>query len=283
MLQKNVIIDLVTWLESHLTASLSLESIAGKSGYTKWHLQRLFKQYTGYSVVKYIQVRRLTKAAFEMRFTNITILDLALKSNFTSNQTFSRAFKDRFDLSPYLYRHAESWDFKNLCPPFNKLLLVPPIKSQVKILPEMKLIGLEKNLFSSLDDYINNWGHVACRLWQKFEKQINPMPDKAYGIKKIQPDGSDGNLHYIIAVESAQQFNIDHLFKKMVIPGGQYLCFEYQGPDSALHDYVIYLYECYLPLSGFTRRHGDDIETFYHRRQNERISEFITCDYYIPV
>ncbi len=283
MLQKNVIDDLITWLEKNLDESLSLESTAQKSGYTKWHFQRLFKLYTGYSLVKYIQARRLTRAAFEMRFTNITILDMALKSNFNSNQAFSRAFKYRFDISPYLYRHAESWNFKELCPPLNGVLPMHPVKSSVKILPDMKLIGLENIFFSSLDDYINNWGHVACNIWRKFQKQIISMPDEIYGVKKIRPYGAEGNLHYIVAVKPIIQFDDNRYLKNFSIHGGEYLCFEYKGPDYALHHYVSYLYESYMPLRGIIRRYGDDVEIFHHIQKNENISNLIICDYYIPI
>ncbi|SPY94318.1 right origin-binding protein [Proteus mirabilis] len=54
MLQENVVKDIIVWIEQNLDSRLSLDIIAEKSGYTKWHFQRLFKAYTGISLGKYV-------------------------------------------------------------------------------------------------------------------------------------------------------------------------------------------------------------------------------------
>lgn len=37
--QAGIIRDLLTWLEGHLDQPLSLDNVAAKAGYSKWHLQ----------------------------------------------------------------------------------------------------------------------------------------------------------------------------------------------------------------------------------------------------
>ena len=44
--QAGIIRDLLTWLEGHLDQPLSLDNVAAKAGYSKWHLQRMFKDVT---------------------------------------------------------------------------------------------------------------------------------------------------------------------------------------------------------------------------------------------
>lgn len=46
--QASIIHDLLDWLESHLDQPLALDNVAAKSGYSKWHLQRMFKEVTGW-------------------------------------------------------------------------------------------------------------------------------------------------------------------------------------------------------------------------------------------
>ena len=41
--QAGIIRDLLSWLEGHLDQPLSLDNVAAKAGYSKWHLQRMFK------------------------------------------------------------------------------------------------------------------------------------------------------------------------------------------------------------------------------------------------
>jgi AraC family transcriptional activator of mar-sox-rob regulon len=36
--------DLLDWIDNNLDSRLDIESVARRSGYSKWHLQRLFKE-----------------------------------------------------------------------------------------------------------------------------------------------------------------------------------------------------------------------------------------------
>lgn len=92
--QAGIIRDLLSWLESHLDQPLSLDNVAAKAGYSKWHLQRMFKDITGNAIGAYIRARRLSKAAVALRLTGRPILDIALQYRFDSQQTFTRAFKN---------------------------------------------------------------------------------------------------------------------------------------------------------------------------------------------
>lgn len=53
--QTNIIRDLLRWLDEHLDQPLSLDNVAAKAGYSKWHLQRMFKDVTGEAIGAYIR------------------------------------------------------------------------------------------------------------------------------------------------------------------------------------------------------------------------------------
>lgn len=53
--QAGIIRDLLAWLESHLDQPLSLDNVAAKAGYSKWHLQRMFKEVTDHAIGAYIR------------------------------------------------------------------------------------------------------------------------------------------------------------------------------------------------------------------------------------
>lgn len=101
--QAGIIRDLLIWLEGHLDQPLSLDNVAAKAGYSKWHLQRMFKDVTGHAIGAYIRARRLSKSAVALRLTARPILDIALQYRFDSQQTFTRAFKKQFAQTPALY------------------------------------------------------------------------------------------------------------------------------------------------------------------------------------
>ena len=41
--------SILDWIEDNLESPLSLEKVSERSGYSKWHLQRMFKKETGQS------------------------------------------------------------------------------------------------------------------------------------------------------------------------------------------------------------------------------------------
>lgn len=51
--QAGIIRDLLSWLDSHLDQPLSLDNVAAKAGYSKWHLQRMFKEVAGHAIGAY--------------------------------------------------------------------------------------------------------------------------------------------------------------------------------------------------------------------------------------
>lgn len=102
----NIIHDLLDWIETHLDQPLLLDNVAAKSGYSKWHLQRMFRSTTGHALGSYIRERRLSQAAQALRSTPRSILDIALQFHFDSQPSFSRAFKKQFGKTPAVYRRT---------------------------------------------------------------------------------------------------------------------------------------------------------------------------------
>lgn len=107
---ENIINDLIMWIEDNLKQPLSLDIVAAKAGYSKWHLQRIFMQVTGNSLGAYIRERKLSNAAIDLYWTNQSILNIALEYSFDSQQTFNRAFKKQFSCPPGRYRHENEWN-----------------------------------------------------------------------------------------------------------------------------------------------------------------------------
>ena len=112
----NIIHDLLDWIETHLDQPLLLDNVAAKSGYSKWHLQRMFRSTTGHALGSYIRERRLSQAAQALRSTPRPILDIALQFHFDSQPSFSRAFKKQFGKTPAVYRRTTRWDVAEMSP-----------------------------------------------------------------------------------------------------------------------------------------------------------------------
>ncbi|AXU96725.1 MAG TPA: DNA-binding transcriptional regulator SoxS [Erwinia persicina] len=102
----DIISTLTDWIDSNLEKTLSIDEVAAKSGYSKWHLQRMFRSVTKQTLGGYIRERRLTLAAEALRLTQRPVFDIALQYGYDSQQTFSRVFRRQFAQTPTAYRHS---------------------------------------------------------------------------------------------------------------------------------------------------------------------------------
>ena len=99
-----VIETIVEWIDDNLHRPLRIDDIARHAGYAKWHLQRLFLQYKGESLGRYIRTRKLYLAARDLRDTDERVYDISLKYGFDSQQTFTRVFTRAFKQPPGAWR-----------------------------------------------------------------------------------------------------------------------------------------------------------------------------------
>ncbi|EOI1393133.1 RamA family antibiotic efflux transcriptional regulator [Klebsiella oxytoca] len=105
-----VIDYVVKWIDKNLDQPLRIDHIALYSGYSKWHLQRLFLKHKGESLGRYIRKRKLFMAAQDLRNTDVKICDISIKYGYESQQTFTRIFTRTFHYPPGLYRHINKSD-----------------------------------------------------------------------------------------------------------------------------------------------------------------------------
>lgn len=104
-IHKEVINVLVEWIDHNLERPLKIQEVARYSGYSKWHLQRIFSQQKGTSLGKYIRERKLFFAAQDLINTDAKICDISMRYGYDCQQTFSRAFLNAYKLSPGAFRN----------------------------------------------------------------------------------------------------------------------------------------------------------------------------------
>jgi len=96
--------DLLGWIDTHLDSRLDINTVSERAGYSKWHLQRIFKQHTGYNLGEYIRAQKLKKSAERLSRTEEPILNVAISLGFDSQQSFNRSFKRQYGIAPGVWR-----------------------------------------------------------------------------------------------------------------------------------------------------------------------------------
>lgn len=93
------------YINEHFAEDLTLEDVAGKAGFSKYHFTRLFKQFTGYSFYKYLNHKRIECAEKLLIDPDISITEVAIQSGFSSLSSFIRMFKQLKECTPTEFRN----------------------------------------------------------------------------------------------------------------------------------------------------------------------------------
>ncbi len=100
------IVDLArSYLDEHLTETVSLETVASAAGTSLYHLCRVFREQTGLTMHTYRMYQRLGHVLDRLvngRAANLT--ELALDHGFSSHSHLSRVFQKQMGMSPSALR-----------------------------------------------------------------------------------------------------------------------------------------------------------------------------------
>jgi len=100
------LLSLLRHVGGRLDGDVSLDALAGRAGWSRFHLHRAFRRLVGETPKAYTQRLRLDRAAARLATGTDRVVDIALDSGFASHEVFSRAFRRRFGRSPERYRAA---------------------------------------------------------------------------------------------------------------------------------------------------------------------------------
>lgn len=92
-------IDVIDYLNEHLTDDLSIHFLAETFYLSRYHLMHAFKEETGYTIGNYLSTKRLLLARDRIR-QGEPITNVCYECGFRNYSTFSRAYKKNFGCSP---------------------------------------------------------------------------------------------------------------------------------------------------------------------------------------
>jgi len=85
-------------------SEITIENVADHAGFSTDYFNRVFFAHTGFTVMEYVRFSRMKKAAHLIRTTDRDILEIALDCGYEAHESFSRAFKKQYGVSPMEYR-----------------------------------------------------------------------------------------------------------------------------------------------------------------------------------
>ena len=92
--------QVMNYIETHLDENPTLAKLATVACYSEFHFQRLFQAFVGEAVYSYKRRLLLERAIQQLRYSEVSITEIALQAGFETSSAFNKAFKKRFAYAP---------------------------------------------------------------------------------------------------------------------------------------------------------------------------------------
>lgn len=98
--------NLLNYIDAHFSEDLTLEQVAGHTGFSKYHFARLFKQHTNTTFHNYLCYKRIMAAQSLLTSDmELPVTEIAFQTGFNNLTTFYRCFHKYAHCSPTEYRN----------------------------------------------------------------------------------------------------------------------------------------------------------------------------------
>jgi len=260
----------IDYIEANLDKVIHLDLLAKKFALSKYHFHRIFTALIGDPPFRYIEKRRLSRAATALVDTDQRIVDIAFEYGFNSHEAFIRAFKKRYSLTPSRFRKVK--------PTFRRYDRCPVGDIQLKL--QQGTVKLEPDIILQPDitlaglTYCGQKTDEIFKLWQQFWSmvgagQLELPASRCLGACLHDIDMRNKEVFiYYAGFPAPSRDNIPKTMKWTTIPAGTYAVFTHTGPLSEIEQTYDRIYASWFPRTGNTPTMDLDIIQFDHRRIN---------------
>ncbi|WP_327795796.1 AraC family transcriptional regulator [Aeromonas caviae] len=248
-------------IERHLDDDLSLERLSAVAHFSPFHFHRQFAAYCGVPLGRYIQLTRLKRASYRLAFAPLDkVTDIALDAGFQHGESFSRAFKQTFGLTPSQFRQHPDWASWHRCLPRPPTKRIDPMRVDIIQFPQTAVAALTHQ---GLPERIND---TAARFiqWRKATGGSPVATSRTYGLAPDDPATTEGAAFRFTlcgSVEAPVAEDNEWGVKNVLIPAGRCAVVRHHGSHDLLADCARALYRDWLPASGEELR---DFPLFFH-------------------
>lgn len=102
--EKRLVYELVQFIDTKLLRITELSAIADELHYSYSHLSRLFARETGLTIKEYFDRKRFEQAILWLQSGELSVTQIAERLHYRTIHTFSKAFRNKFGMSPTMYK-----------------------------------------------------------------------------------------------------------------------------------------------------------------------------------
>lgn len=262
----------IVYIENHLREPMLAKDAATAVSYSYYHFHRFFQAVVGETPGSYIRSRRLTLAAQELVHTDKRILEIALELYFESAESFSRAFKNRYSMTPTEYRNNGVdillYNRSSASPAEQTIPAGGHRPPEIIHVPSVRICGTRFYTTINNSSCQDMFDAFNSRLIQEYPRL---SARSRYCIFESGPDcaadtfsGDSGSNVFIGISLSDDEPAYGGMLIKEIGPG-TYARFIHTGPVSTLLKTYRYIWGVWFPGSGYRLSQQDDFECHTER------------------
>lgn len=272
----------IQFAENNLDKKIFLKDIARAACLSEFHFHRIFKSLTGETVKDFLLRLKIERAAIRLKHSKDDIGQIAFENGYENHETFTRAFKKYFQLTPQDYRSAiQEVSIKKRADYFSKQVNLEGLQvdePMIKQLPDLHLAYIRHT--GSYDKVASSFQRLM--LWAATHLVLKLKPT-TLGIVHDDPDlTSEEKTRFdaCVIINKSIQPKGEIGYKK--IKGGKFAIFRYKGPYENFYTVYDYIYTVCLHEKGWELVDTPALE-WYIKSPPFYKAEHYTTDFCVPI
>lgn len=239
-------------IDAHLADDLRLETLAEVAAFSPFHFHRVFRAWTGETLLDFVRRRRLEAAGGRLRHApHDSITTIAFAVGFESGEAFSRAFKQHFGMTPTAWRRGGQllWERRQRMVRTRPAPIGPHYPVVLKQLPEREVLYWRVQ---------GRYDTMVSPAWAAFTPHIEALGlagQPRLGMGLDDPDiapVSRCRFDACVVLPPNWHEPVSGRVSRKRVAGGLHACLGYDGPGPLMHQAWRQLLNDWLPTSGLT-------------------------------
>lgn len=273
--------DVMNYVYKYIDTNINIDELCLELNVSKFHLHRIFKDEFGKNIYESIKSIRLQKAS-NLLITNkySTITDISKMTGYSSQTSFLRAFKQRFNMTPKEWKNGGYKEYSNK--------IVEKITNQNDNTNFFDITPTIVKMPEIKGYYIRHQGYDKSikKTWQKLQTWIYTNDIKEYKQIALHHDNPIitplEECQYIAIVSLENDELKDVTLPSLIIPKGIYAKFSLSGKYGDVIKLIQWVYHYWLIDSGYETTTNPSY-TIYHKNHFLSLDEEFVLDYYLPI
>ncbi len=272
----------ISFIESNSTTDIQLKDIAIQANLSQYHFHRVFKSLTGDTTKDFLTRLRLEKAALKLKHSQNDIGQIAFDCGYQNHETFTRAFKDYFGLTPLEYRNSiaelttnKQNEYGKANIDLNALNVQGPV---IKTIPDLHLAYIRHT--GSYDKVGNSFQKLMFWAATHLVLKLKPV---TIGIVHDNPDlTAEQHIRFDACVLLSKEIKPNGEIGYKKIEGGKFAVFTYKGAYDGFYPVYDYIYNVCLFDNKFDLADKPALEWYIKSPPFNKPENFVT-DFYVPI